>query len=57
MPDPRRPHPDGTASAGHHSKGKEKNLELDYDEDDFPEMALGMTELLYNDSITTPKLS
>jgi len=40
MPDPRRPHPDGTALEGHHSKGKEKNLELDGDEEDMPEMAL-----------------
>ncbi|KAH9969578.1 hypothetical protein BC827DRAFT_1161153 [Russula dissimulans] len=53
MPDPRRPHPDGTALGGHHSKGKEKNLELDGDEEDLPEMALGMTELHYQDSITT----
>jgi len=58
MPDPRRPHPEGTALAGHHPKGKEKNLELDGDEDDLPEMVLGMTEVHYkDDSIITPKLS
>jgi hypothetical protein len=58
MPDPRRPHPDGVVFAGQ-SKGKEKSLDLDYDEDDLPEMVLGLTELQYKDSvtITTPKLS
>jgi hypothetical protein len=39
------------------SKGKEKSFDLDYDEDDLPEMALGMTELPYKDSITTTKSS
>ena len=56
MPDPRRPHADGTTFAGQ-SKGKEKSFDLDYDEDDLPEMALGMTELPYKDSITTTKSS
>lgn len=55
MPDPRRPHADGAG----HSKGKERSLDLDYDEDDLPEMALGLTELQYMDAVTTttPKLS
>jgi hypothetical protein len=55
MPDPRRPHADGAGQ----SKGKERSLDLDYDEDDLPEMALGLTELQYMDTvtITTPKLS
>jgi hypothetical protein len=55
MPDPRRPH----ADAAGQSKGKERSLDLDYDEDDLPEMALGLTELQYMDTvtITTPKLS
>ena len=52
MPDPRRPHADGSAFAGQ-SKGKERSFDLDYDEDDLPEMTLGMTELPYKDSITT----
>ena len=58
MPDPRRPHADGAAFAGQ-SKGKERSLDLDYDEDDLPEMALGLTELQYNEPVTiaTPKLS
>jgi hypothetical protein len=59
MPDPRRPHADGAVFAGQ-SKGKERSLDLDYDEDDLPEMALGLTtELQYNDTvmITGPKLS
>lgn len=54
MPDPRRPHQDGTALASH-SKGKERSLDFDYDEDDVPDMALGMTELQYTDTIATPK--
>ena len=55
MPDPRRPHADGAGQ----SKGKERSFDLDYDEDDLPEMALGLTELQYMDTvtITTPKLS
>jgi hypothetical protein len=55
MPDPRRPHADGATQ----SKGKKKSLDLDYDEEDLPEMALGLTELQYMDAvtITTPKLS
>ncbi|KAI9512398.1 hypothetical protein F5148DRAFT_1146101 [Russula earlei] len=59
MPDPRRPHPNGTAFAGHHHpKGKEKkSFDLDYDEDDLPEMVLGMTELHCNDAVTTPRSS
>ena len=58
MPDPRRPHTEGVVFAGQ-SKGKEKSLDLDYDEDDLPEMVLGLTELQYKDNvtITTPKLS
>jgi hypothetical protein len=54
MPDPRRPHPDGMVFAGH-TKGKERSLDLDYDEDDLPDMVLGMTELHYRDTITTPR--
>jgi len=42
MPDPRRPHLDG--------KGKY----LDYDEDDLPEMVLGMVEPCYKDIPTPP---
>ena len=55
MPDPRRPHADGAGQ----SKGKVRSLDLDYDEDDLPEMALGLTELQYKDTVTTttPKLS
>ena len=59
MPDPRRPHVDGVLFAGQ-SKGKERrSIDLDYDEDDLPEMALGLAELQYKDTvtITTPKLS
>jgi len=56
MPDPRRPHADGTVFGGQ-SKGKERSLDLDYDEDDLPGMALGMTELQYKDTITTTKSS
>jgi hypothetical protein len=58
MPDPRRPHADGVVFAGQ-SKGKKRSLDLDYDEDDLPEMALGLTELQYKEpvTITTPKLS
>jgi hypothetical protein len=54
MPDPRRPHPDGMAFSGH-TKGKARSLDLDYDEEDLPDMVLGMTELHYNDTITTPR--
>jgi len=53
MPDPRRPHPDGMVFSG--MKGKERSLDLDYDEDDLPEMVLGLTELHYKDTITTPR--
>jgi hypothetical protein len=53
MPDPRRPHPDGVVFAGH-LKGKERSLDLDYEEDDLPEMALGLTELQHVDTIATP---
>jgi hypothetical protein len=58
MPDPRRPHADGVVFTGQ-SKGKERSLDLDYDEDYLPEMTLGLTELQYKDTvtITTPKLS
>jgi len=58
MPDPRRPHADGVVFTGQ-SKGKERSLDLDYDEDDLPEMALGLTELQYKETvtITTPMLS
>jgi hypothetical protein len=41
MPDPRRPHLDG-------------NGFLDYDEDDLPEMVLGMVEPRYKDAPTPP---
>ena len=51
MPNSRRPHADGSAFAGQ-SKGKEKSFGLDYDEDDLPEMALALTELLYKESRT-----
>jgi hypothetical protein len=54
MPDPRRPHPDGNAFSGH-TKGKTRSFDSDYDEDDLPDMVLGMTELHYNDTITTPR--
>jgi hypothetical protein len=59
MPDPRRPHADGEVAFAGQSKGKERSLDLDYDEDDFPEMALGLTEIQYKDTVTTtiPKLS
>ncbi|KAI0300300.1 hypothetical protein BC826DRAFT_670292 [Russula brevipes] len=53
MPDPRRPHPDGMAFTGH-LKGKERSLDMDYEEDDLPEMALGLTELQHVDTIATP---
>jgi hypothetical protein len=46
MPDPRRRHLD--------RKGKEKNLDYDYDEDDLPEMVLGMTESHYKDTPSRP---
>lgn len=56
MPDARRPHMDGTAfTLPGHSKGKERSLDLDCDEDDLPEMVLGMTEPQYQDNIVTPK--
>jgi len=45
MPDPRHPHTFAFAFAGQ-SKGKEKSVDLVYDEDDLPEMALGLTEFL-----------
>ena len=56
MPDPRRPHADGAVFAGQ-SKGKERSLDFDYDEDDLPEMTLGLAELQYKDTITTTKSS
>jgi hypothetical protein len=46
MPDPRRRHLD--------RKGKEKNLDYDYDEDDLPEMVLGMAESHYKDTPSPP---
>jgi len=46
MPDPRRRHLDG--------KGKEKNLDFDYEEDDLPEMVLGMVESQYKDTSSRP---
>ncbi|KAH9065433.1 hypothetical protein EDB87DRAFT_1072208 [Lactarius vividus] len=52
MPDPRRPHLDGKS----HLKGKERNLDFDYDEDDLPEMVLGMVEPSYKD-VPTPTRS
>ena len=56
MPDARRPHMDGTAfTLPGHSKGKERSLDLDCDEDDLPEMVLGMTEPQYQENIVTPK--
>jgi len=45
MLDPRHPHTFAFAFAGQ-SKGKEKSVDLVYDEDDLPEMALGLTEFL-----------
>jgi hypothetical protein len=54
MPDPRRPHSDGMVFPGH-TKGKERSLDLDYDEDDLPDMVLGVTELHYKDAIATPR--
>jgi len=54
MPNPRRPHPDGLVFTGP-TKGKERSLDLDYDDDDLPDMVLGMTELHCTDTITTPK--
>jgi hypothetical protein len=54
MPNPRRPHLDGMAFTGP-AKGKERSLDLDYDDDDLPDMVLGMTELHCTDTITTPK--
>ncbi|KAI0304437.1 hypothetical protein B0F90DRAFT_1815766 [Multifurca ochricompacta] len=54
MPDPRRPHLDGT---GPHtlSKGKERSLDLDCDEEDLPEMVLGVAELQYKDTAIPQK--
>jgi len=47
MPDPRRRHLDG--------KGKEKcESYYDYDEDDLPEMVLGMVESHYKDDPSRP---
>jgi len=48
MPDPRRRQLDG--------KGKEKRIEsyYDYDEDDLPEMVLGMVESQYKDVPSQP---
>jgi len=54
MPEPRRPHPDGMAFT-EPKKRKARSLDLDCDEDDLPDMVLGMTELHYTDTITTPK--
>ena len=54
MPNPRRPHPDGMVFTGP-TKGKERSFDLDYDDDDLPDMVLGMTELHCTDTITTPK--
>ncbi|KAH8998598.1 hypothetical protein EDB92DRAFT_1813405 [Lactarius akahatsu] len=51
MPDPRRPHLDGKS----YPKGKEKSLDFDYDEDDLPEMVLGMVEPSYKDISTPPR--
>ncbi|KAH9080560.1 hypothetical protein EDB83DRAFT_2670789 [Lactarius deliciosus] len=51
MPDPRRPHLDGKG----YPKGKEKSIDLDYDEDDLPEMVLGMVEPSYKDTSTPPR--
>jgi len=51
MPDPRRPHADGAVFVNQ-SKGKERSFDLDYDEDDLPEMSLGLTELQYKDTVT-----
>lgn len=50
MPDPRRPHADGMFAG--QSKGKKRSLDWDYDEDDLPEMALGLTELQCKESVT-----
>jgi hypothetical protein len=55
MPDPRRPHPDGMVFTDLTKGKKARCLDLDYDEDDLPDMVLGMTELHYTDTITTPK--
>lgn len=55
MPDPRRPHPDGMVFTGQ-SKGKDRSLDLDCDEDDLPEMSLGLTELQYKDTGTITTL-
>jgi hypothetical protein len=51
MPDVRRPHSEVLALSGH-SKGKERGLDWDHDDDDLPEMALGMTELQFKDAVT-----
>ena len=55
MPDPRRPHPDGMAFTELAKGKKARCLDLDCDEDDLPDMVLGMTELHCTDTITTPK--
>ena len=55
MPDSRRPHPDGMVFTELTKGKKARCLDLDYDEDDLPDMVLGMTELHYTDTITTPK--
>ncbi|KAI9443200.1 hypothetical protein H4582DRAFT_1169189 [Lactarius indigo] len=51
MPDPRRPHLDGKG----YPKGKERSLDFDYDEDDLPEMVLGMVEPPYKDVPIPPR--
>ncbi|KAI9465509.1 hypothetical protein BJY52DRAFT_1244404 [Lactarius psammicola] len=48
MPDPRRPHLDEKRLSASYPKGKQRSLDLDYDEDDLPEMVLGMVESRYN---------
>ena len=55
MPDPRRPHLDGKRLSTSYPKGKERSLDLDYDEDDLPEMVLGMVEPCYKDAPTPPR--
>lgn len=45
MPDPRRPHPSAS-----YPKGKD----FDHDEDDLPEMVLGMVESRYKDAPSPP---
>jgi len=55
MPDPRRPHLDGKGISAGYLKGKERRLDFDYDEDDLPEMVLGMVEPPYKDAPTPPR--